>query len=772
MLRSILLAAGLVLAAYSAGQAGAERAAAHIALKGTLDEFLAESLHKRLGESRRLPAPPGKEKEAPASRAADLVIIELQTSPGPLAPALSAADAIHRLREQGVESAALVAEPGAATDTLLALAAEKLFMTAGASLGPLDPGAFRGTEPPKGGSADAEARKRLADALDRYSAWRTRLQPLYQAFLDPALEVHLVVFEGQERSPKFALGDEYRRLVASPPSPIVRSERVKKAGEPLRLSAAEAERLGVSCGTVRGADALAAQLGVPLPSLVSLRQEAAPGTRPPAERDKPAPTGAGPSRVKPGPGDTVVVIPLDGMVGDGMLHSLKRRLAMAKRHNPALIIFEMNTPGGKLDSALAIADLIFTLKEPPTVVYVNREAISAGSLIAVACTEIVMNEGSALGDCGVVSAGSPELVKSEKIDTYLRARFRNYVEGKYPTALAEAMVTLGTEVYELETTDGKLEYLTGKDYENLLRTPAHMERYKDPRNARKVVKGDELLTMTDKEARRYGFSRATVKSLSEAIALYGLAGRPVYTFQWSWSEKLVRWLDFVGPFLLSLGILAILIEFKMQGTGIFALIGLGLIAVFFLGKYMAGLAEVWEIVLFFLGLVLVAVDLFVTPGFGLLGIPGLLMMLVSVVLSLQGFALPTTPGEMADFRWSVAQLGLAALGVFVGAVLVGRYLHRAPYLGKIILAPPPPSTAATAVTEGVSAPPSPEVQERRARELMGKRGRALSTLRPAGRAEFGGEPLDVVTEGDLIEAGEPIEIAAVLGNRIVVRRAR
>ena len=90
----------------------------------------------------------------------------------------------------------------------------------------------------------------------------------------------------------------------------------------------------------------------------------------------------------------------------------------------------------------------------------------------------------------------------------------------------------------------------------------------------------------------------------------------------------------------------------------------------------------------------------------------------------------------------------------------------------MILAAPPPSTAPTAVTESVSPPPSPEAEEQRARELVGRRGKAMSTLRPAGRADFGGEPLDVVTDGELIEAGEAVEVAEVHGNRIVVRRAK
>ena len=724
------------------------RKAAHIPLQGRLDEFLAESFHQRLAQATREPAP-------------HLVVLELQTEPQAVGVALDAARAVARLSDRGIETAALVREPGSASDTLLALACDRLYATEKARLVPPAAAAFQppGTE---------EDRKKLAEAMEAFSARRLRLRPFYQAMADPSLDVYMVVLEGREGQPAFYLGDAYRKLQ---PSAIVRSERVAAPGAPPKLGAADLERLGLSSGTLKSAEELAIRLGVALPDLVTLKPKDAPGeAKPPADKgQEPRPQ----ARAKPTAGRRVIFIPLDGMVGDGMLYSVRRRVATAKGLDPALVVFEMNTKGGALFPALDIADLIFDLRaELPTVAWVNREAISAGSLISVACAEIIMQESSLLGDSAVVDGSSGQMLQSEKIDSYLRPRFKNFCKDKYPGALIEAMITLGTEVYEVETLDGKREYLTGNEYQNLLRSPEKLSRYKDPRTAQKVVEAGKLLTMDEALARRFGFSSATVKSRRELLDFYGLADREMVTLEWTWSEQLVRWLDLAGPVFLTLGLLAIMLEFKMGGSGVFALIGLALIAVFFLGKYAAGLAEIWEIVLFFIGLVMLAIEIFVTPGFGLLGVAGLLLMLVSVVLSLQGFTLPKTPVQFADFRWSIAQVGIVAIAVFLGAMLLSRYLHRAPYLGKMILAAPPPSTAPTAVTESVSPPPSPEAEEQRARELVGRRGKAMSTLRPAGRADFGGEPLDVVTDGELIEAGEPVEIAEVHGNRLVVRRAK
>ncbi|HUT32616.1 MAG TPA: NfeD family protein [Planctomycetota bacterium] len=749
------LAASLVLAASAlaatAPPAPPARKAAHIPLQGQLDDFLVESFHQRLAEATRDTQP-------------SLIVLELQTQPRAVGPALNVARAIERLHEQSIETAALVREPGSASDTLLALACDRLFATEKARLVPLAAAAFT---PP---ASDADRRK-LAEAMEAFSARRPRLRAFYQAMADPSMEVFLVAFEGREDQPAFYVGDAYRKLQAAPPSPIVRSERVAAPNAPPKLGAADLERLGLSSGTLKSGEEVAVRLGVSLTDVVTLGAK-----EPPAESPSAAPAAEGEEarpllRAKPAGGRRVVFIPLDGMVGDGMLYSVRRRVSTAKGMDPALVVFEMNTLGGALFPALKIGDLIFGIKDFPTVAYVNPEAISAGALISVSCTEIVMSGSSLIGDSAVVSGESGEMLRSEKIDSYLRRRFENFCEGKYPTALAEAMVTVGTEVYEVETRDGKLEYFTANDYQNLLRSPERLRRYKDPRNAQKVIESGKLLTMNEKLARRFGFSSATVKSRQDLLALYGLADREIVTLEWTWSEQLVRWLDLVGPVFLTLGLLAIMLEFKMGGSGVFALIGIALIAVFFLGKYAAGLAEVWEIILFFAGLILLAIEVFVTPGFGVLGISGLLLMSVSVVLSLQGFAVPATPVEMADFRWSIAQVGMVALGVFLGAVLLGRYLHRAPYLGKMILAPLASSMAPTAVTESVSPPPSPAEEERRTHELVGKRGTARTTLRPAGQAEFDGEPLDVVTEGDFIAAGEPVEVAEVHGNRIVVRRA-
>jgi len=560
-----LLAWTAVALGAPAAPASESRKAAHIPLQGRLDDFLVESFHRRLSEAMRVAQP-------------SLVVFELSTQAAAVRPALALAKALDGLRTQRIETVALLKGPGSASDTLLALACDRLFAAQDARLVPLAPTAF---EP----AASEAERKRLAEAVEAFSARRPRLRVFYQALVDPSLEVYLVAFEGREDRPAFYPADDYRKLLVSPPSPVVRAERVFAPGVPPKLGAAELERFGVSDGTLKNAHEVAARLGVPLPDLLTFAQKTPPGR--PGEAPGAAEKGTGEERPKPraepAPGSKVAFIALDGMVGEGMLYSVRRRLATARSMDAALVVFEMNTLGGALHPALKIADLIFEAKDVPTVAWVNREAISAGALISVACDEIVMQESSVMGDSAVVSGASGEMLRSEKIDSYLRARFLNFCEGKYPGALVEAMVTVDTEVYELERLDGGRDYLTATDYENLLRSPEEFAKYRNPQSARKVLAKGKLLTMNEKQALRYGFSSATIRSREELLDFYGLAGREMVDLEWTWSEKLVRWLDIVGPFLLSLGVLGILIELKTQGStsGLFAAIGLAFIALFF-----------------------------------------------------------------------------------------------------------------------------------------------------------------------------------------------
>jgi membrane-bound ClpP family serine protease len=571
-------AVAMVLAASTSVHAGS-RPAVVIPLHGAVDEFLVESFHTRWQKAASgtfkltVDIEEGKEDEPAAEVTAgtpQVVLLDLHVDGGTLDSAIQLADAIHKLHDEGVqETAALVHKPGSAAGTLLALAADALYMAPGARLMPLDPKSFNA-------SASEEAKKKLLDAVERYSARRPRLKTLYRALVDPALDVQAVELEGREGQTLFLTSTELRQRLSQGDTAIVSSTRVAKKSSLPELDATKAEAVHLSRDTLETIGAVATQLGITSADLRTLSQkgdrETAPAAPGQAEGEETVEPVVPPAIPDTGP---VVVMPLTGMVGDGWEHSVERRLEDVEAMDPppALLIFEMDTYGGKLMNAFEISNRIFDLRDVRTVVYVNRKAISAGAFISVSADEIIMHRGSTLGDCQIVTQGG-EAVRSEKIDTVLRADFRKFCRGKYPIALAEAMVMQNYEVHECVTHDGKTEYLKGQTFKNL--TPTERERYK---TTKRIIDSQTLLTMTDTEAEKYGFSKGSVDSLSEVLEHYGVADREVVEMPMNWSESLVRTLDMVGPLLLTLGILGIIIELKTPGFGVFGLVGLALVMV-------------------------------------------------------------------------------------------------------------------------------------------------------------------------------------------------
>ncbi len=252
----------------------------------------------------------------------------------------------------------------------------------------------------------------------------------------------------------------------------------------------------------------------------------------------------------PLPDGPVVLIRLDGQVGSGMRRSLERRLQEAARLDPALIVFELDSRGGSLEHAMAVSRQIFDIRQPLTVAYVNDTAVSAGALLALACDEIVMQRGSSLGAMRVIDyTGEPVL--SEKLDSCLRATVRTYCEGKFPIPIADAMVTTHIEVVEARTADGQTHYLTASEFDSLGGPEA--PRYV---SHKKIDDDRTVVTLTDAEALRYGFSRTTVHSREALLAVYGLEGRRIEELEWTRLEKARRSVDTYWPVLLILGILA------------------------------------------------------------------------------------------------------------------------------------------------------------------------------------------------------------------------
>jgi membrane-bound serine protease (ClpP class) len=474
------------------------------------------------------------------------------------------------------------------------------------------------------------------------------------------------------------------------------------------------------------------------------------------------------------PNVKAAVIVCKGLIDDGLYKSIKRRTRIALDNDVKYLIYEIGTYGGLLQSADDISKY-FILEignKAHTVAYVNTEAISAGAMISVSCRDIIMRENTTIGDCAPVTIGGKlEGVEREKAESFTRAAFMRAAEANgYPNALLKAMVTMQTKVYRVKNLQtGQSEFFEDGQM------PEDPNKY-DLDGKELIVDDDEILTLTAAKAFEYGIARALVKD--RAGVLEFLAERDGVAFtseplvlETLWSEEMVRWLNSpaVMAVLVMLALLGVYIEFNTPGIGLPGLVAVICFAIIIGSKYLVGLANWVEVAIFLVGVILLLVEIFVLPGFGVAGVLGIICM----VFGLFGMLIRNAPGELpwpkTPLDWELFERNVyGLLGGFVtfliGMPIIARYLPKIPVARRLVLATPQGPVEVGASAAWAAADTSAEIPVQ-----MGQKGISLSQLRPAGKAEFGGLRLDVVSSGELIEAGRQIIVDVVEGNRIVVR---
>jgi membrane-bound serine protease (ClpP class) len=424
--------------------------------------------------------------------------------------------------------------------------------------------------------------------------------------------------------------------------------------------------------------------------------------------------GAAPTR------PVVYVLEIEGIIDLGLAPFVQRVLAEATAAQAAAVVLDIDTFGGRVDAAVQIRDALLGSKLR-TVAFVDKRAISAGALISLAATTIVMADGATIGAATPVQMGQGgSQPTDEKAVSYVRKEFRATAESRgRPPLVAEAMVDSDVEIPGL------------------------------------VQKG-KLLTLTTSEALQHKLADFRADDLDALLDRLGLRQAEVRRASVNWAEQVVRFLTHpvLSSVLMTLGILGIIVELRTPGFGIPGVVGIASIAAFFWGHWLVRLAGWEEVLLVGAGVVLLALEMFVIPGFGVAGILGILAVLAGLSLSLVG-AGTTWAAVMA----AVGRVALSLLLALVGFLAVLRFLPHLPFGRRLIL-----DTELAALTSG--APPADE------RRFLRVHGTAVSPLRPAGIADLAGERVDVVSQGEYIDAGEAIEVIRVEGNRIVVRRER
>ncbi len=438
---------------------------------------------------------------------------------------------------------------------------------------------------------------------------------------------------------------------------------------------------------------------------------------------------AGPALSRDG---EVVVVPLEGPVSKAQVAFLKRALREAETDKAQAFIIEMNTPGGELQAAVDILQLLLKARVP-TYTWVNPNAGSAGALIALGSDHVYMAPVSAIGAAAPVSGEGADIpaTLNEKIVSYYSGYFRSAAQakGRNP-ALAEAFINKDTE------------FKIGNDV---------------------ISPKGSLLTLSAQEAtRRYDGKPLLADGIADSLdALKRAAGltAPTLALEPSGFERIAQWITLLAPLFLLGGIAAAYLEFKAPGFGVAGIVSLTCFAIFFFGHYLAGLTGLEVVVFFVLGAILLVVELIFFPGVFLVAALGVLVMLGSLLFAMldhfPGDPLLPSPEMLARPALNLA-LGLALSAVAIA--LLARFFPSLPLFRRLVLATNQPTGPALIPTDG---PTAPALQP-------GMTGVARSILRPAGKAEIDGELCDVVTDGEYLNAGTPIRVLLIEGSRVVV----
>lgn len=411
------------------------------------------------------------------------------------------------------------------------------------------------------------------------------------------------------------------------------------------------------------------------------------------------------------PATATAVVRLDEMIGPALQSYLKRALNEAVESGAESAVIVVNTFGGTLDAAVGIGE---TIQNSPlrTVAYVEGKAISAGTYIALSADEIYMQKGAAIGSAAIVDAAGERVRDSKTVSAWVEmmrgAAERN---GRNPD-IAEGMVddTVRVEMPEIGRTS-------------------------EP--------GD-LIALTAADALAVGYAEGVVESLQELLEVLGAEDAQMY--EPKLAEQAARFLTHpaVQTVLLVVGIAGILIELIAPGTHVPGIIGAAAFGFYFIGNYVAGFAGVEHMVMFVVGLLLMFLELF-TPTFGILGVLGIISLIAGVVLAAQ------------DKGDAARSLGIAFLLAIVVVAIAARYFKHRGIWNKFIL------KEALHTEEGY-------VSHHSRTELVGKRGKAVTPLRPSGTALIDDRRVDVVTEGEYIPKDTEVVVVQVDGGRVVVRQ--
>jgi membrane-bound serine protease (ClpP class) len=474
------------------------------------------------------------------------------------------------------------------------------------------------------------------------------------------------------------------------------------------------------------------------------------------------------------------VISIHGDIDAGMASHVRRQAGEALEAGAAFLVFDIDTFGGRVDSALQISSFIGSVRGAQTVAFVRSSpegmgvSWSAGALIAMSSSAIYMAPGTSIGAAApvIMEPGGGAVSAGEKSVSAVRSQLAALAEKNgHPVPLALAMVDSDVVVVEVEV-DGALRAVLEEEASRLER-----ERPGRVKRGSVISPKGKLLSLTAGEALRYGLSRGTVADFPELLAVIG-ASRQTVSPEISFTDELAAFLsrDFVRVLLIVIGLVALFMEISTPGFGVPGTVAIVAFAALFGTGGALGTLGALEVFLFLAGVVLLVLEIFVVPGFGAAGIGGVILIGVSLVFSMQDFVVPE-----GSLQWDVLYRNILTVsggliagvaGICVLALFAPRLKLFDRFTLKTVLGASPAGGAAGGAGiegGGVGGAGILGQGEAEGLSLVGMRGAAVSVLRPSGRAEFGGSVYSVEADGAFIPAGTPLVVVSVQGGRILVK---
>jgi membrane-bound serine protease (ClpP class) len=436
---------------------------------------------------------------------------------------------------------------------------------------------------------------------------------------------------------------------------------------------------------------------------------------------------------------TIYVIPVHDDIDPSMVYIIRRGIKEAIAAKADAIIIDMDTNGGRIDST---EDIITILNKFPNqdqlYTYINTKAFSAGAFIAAATHKIYMAPSSVIGAAAPImmgsSGGPQEMPKTveEKMTSAVRALVRSNAQRQGHNPLVfDAMVDKDQGLT-----------LSGKE----------------------IVPKGKILTLTNNEAEtKYGnppanlLSAGTSPTLDEVVKLISKDHPNIIKIEPTGFEQLARLIVFISPALIAAAMLCGYIEFKTPGFGVFGILAIVFAAIYFFGHYIAGLSGYENLVFFVVGVALIAIELFILPGHVVFGVLGACLVIFSLLKAMvDKYPMDPTIPTMPQLELPLRNMGLALVISFIGIILLAKILPKTPLYAALTL---------HKVNEGYSAIP---VTNTHKALTIGSTGRAITLLRPAGTADFGDGPVDVITQGNFIPADTAISVVKVEGSVVTV----